>query len=274
MSERVAVAGSGAIASGLAAVVAARLGAVTLLARSSESAERAEKAIAKHLTKLEPEGEPAVTVTTEPGDIADATIVVEAIAEDHDHKCTLLKSLAEHIADDAIACTTTSSLSVTELAEAIGRPNRFAGLHVFNPVPRMKLIELVVPEAADADVAERLLALCEALDKVAVQTPDTPGFVVNALLFPYLFHAVRLKDDTGLDAEAVDTCMKLGAGMPMGPLALLDFVGLDVSVAIAEQIDVDVPDTVRAMASAGKLGKKSGEGFYVYEEQPQAAVAS
>jgi 3-hydroxybutyryl-CoA dehydrogenase len=272
MSERVAVAGSGAIASGLAAVVAAQLGEVTLLARSPESAQRATRTIAKHLEKLE-RPDATVDCTTDAAQLKGATVVVEAIAEDHDHKVALLKTLAEHVDDDAIVCTTTSSLSVTRLAEETGRRTRFAGLHVFNPVPRMKLIELVVPEGADPDVRDRLKALCEALDKVAVETPDTPGFVVNALLFPYLFHAVRLKDETGLDAEGVDTCMKLGAGMPMGPLALLDFVGLDVSIAIAEQIGVDVPATVREMADAGKLGKKSGEGFYTYEQRPKAAVA-
>jgi 3-hydroxybutyryl-CoA dehydrogenase len=271
MSERVAVAGSGAIACGLAAVVAARLGAVTVLARSEESAQRAAKSVARHLEKLEAEG--AVDVTTDPASVKDATVVVEAIAEDLEHKATLLASLADHVADDAIVCTTTSSLSVTELAQRTARPNRFAGLHVFNPVPRMKLIELVVPETADADVTERLEALCEALGKVAVATPDTPGFVVNALLFPYLFHAVRLKDETGMDAEGIDTCMKLGAGMPMGPLGLLDFVGLDVSIAIAEQIGVEVPQTVRDMAAAGDLGKKSGKGFYDYAPK-QAPVAS
>lgn len=264
MQEHVAVAGSGAIACGLAAVVAARLGEVTVLARSEASAQRARASIAKHAENLEAQS-PTVTVVTDKAALGDATIIVEAIVEEHDHKAKLLAELGALAGPQAIIATTTSSLSVTKLAEASGRPERFAGLHVFNPVPRMELIELVFCEGTLPAVRDRLGAFCEALGKTAVQTPDTPGFVVNALLFPYLFGAVRLLAETGLEPEAVDTCMKLGAGMPMGPLALLDFVGLDVSTAIAEQIGVDVPDTVRAMAAEGKLGKKAGHGFYAYE---------
>jgi 3-hydroxyacyl-CoA dehydrogenase len=166
--------------------------------------------------------------------------------------------------DSVVLATTTSSLSVTALGEASGRPDRFGGLHVFNPVEKMKLVELAFPEAATPETRALLWRLCEEMDKVAVEVPDSAGFVVNRLLFPYLFDAVRLLEDGGLDAEAVDTCMKLGAGHPMGPLKLLDFVGLDVSAAIGDEIGVEVPERVRSLVSDGKLGRKSGAGFYEY----------
>jgi 3-hydroxybutyryl-CoA dehydrogenase len=135
---------------------------------------------------------------------------------------------------------------------------------VFNPVPKMHLVELAFPAAASEQTRARAYALCEALGKTAVEVPDTAGFVVNRLLFPYLFEAVRLMERTGLDAEAIDTCMRLGAGHPLGPLALLDLVGLDVSAAIGRTIGADVPERVERMIADGALGRKAGRGFYVY----------
>ena len=132
-------------------------------------------------------------------------------------------------APDADLATTTSSLSVGEIGEASGHADRFFGLHVFNPVPRMKLVELCFPDAVGDGVKERALAWCGALGKTAVEVPDQAGFVVNRLLFPYLFDAVRMLERTGMEPGEVDSCMTLGAGHPMGPLALLDFVGLDVA---------------------------------------------
>jgi 3-hydroxyacyl-CoA dehydrogenase len=135
---------------------------------------------------------------------------------------------------------------------------------VFNPVEKMPLVELVFPAAADEETRSRSEALCEALGKSAVEVPDTPGFVVNRLLFPLLFDAVRLMVELELEPETVDACMKLGAGHPMGPLRLLDLVGLDVSASIGDQIGVEVPARVRELVDAGRLGKKSGAGFYEY----------
>jgi 3-hydroxyacyl-CoA dehydrogenase len=128
----------------------------------------------------------------------------------------------------------------------------------------MPLVELVFPEAATDDTRARCEALCEALGKTSVEVPDTPGFVVNRLLFPLLFGAVRLLEEHDLAPETVDACMKLGAGHPMGPLRLLDLVGLDVSAAIGEQIGAEVPARVRELIDAGRLGKKAGAGFYEY----------
>jgi len=163
-----------------------------------------------------------------------------------------------------VLASTTSSLPIQALADASGHPERFVGLHVFNPVPKMDLVELAFPAQATEDTRARARALCDALGKTAVEVPDTPGFVVNRLLFPFLFDAVRLMERTGLDAESVDTCIRLGAGHPMGPLALLDLVGLDVSVAIGETIGAEVPSTVLDLIAQGALGRKSGRGFHTY----------
>jgi 3-hydroxybutyryl-CoA dehydrogenase len=237
MQERIGIVGSGAIATGIARV-ATEHGDVVLWARSEESATRAR-------------------------DKVDADVYTDLDAlSDHDEKVSLYSRLP--LADDAVLASTTSSLSVGELARQSGRPERFGGLHFFNPVHRMALVELAFPPEATDDTRARLLAFCEHLDKTAIEVPDVPGFVVNRLLFPYLFSAVAMVEQ-GMSPEAVDECMKLGAGHPMGPLALLDFVGLDVAVAIGESIGADVPARVRELADAGRLGKKSGAGFYDYE---------
>lgn len=249
MKERIGIIGSGAIATGIARA-ATEHGDVVLWARSEESAERAR-------------GATDADVFTELEALTDRTLVIEAIVEDQPTKATLYSLL--RLADDAILASTTSSLSVADLAGASGRPDRFGALHFFNPVHRMELVELAFPTEATEDTRARLREFCEHLDKTPVEVPDVPGFVVNRLLFPYLFSAVALVED-GMTAEAVDTCMKLGAGHPMGPLALLDFVGLDVAIAIGESIGADVPGRLHELADAGRLGKKSGAGFYDYED--------
>lgn len=264
MSKRLGIAGSGAIACGLAAT-AAHHGPVLLLARSQSSADRARATVEKTLSKLEVEVDPEhVEIVTDIRALEEATFVVEAVVEDHDVKAQLLGELNAILDGDAILASTTSSLSVERLAEASGRPERFLGLHVFNPVTKMKLIELIFPPAASDDTRARALALCETFEKTPVEVPDVPGFVVNRLLFPYLFSAVRLVEETGMDPADVDTCMRLGAGHPMGPLALLDLVGLDVSIAIGETIGEPVPARLRELASEGALGRKSGRGMHAY----------
>jgi 3-hydroxybutyryl-CoA dehydrogenase len=264
LSETVGIAGSGAIACGLAAVAAQR-GPVVVWARSDDSAEKAGAAVRRLCEKAGANVNGNVHVTSDAAALAGASFVVEAIVEDPQAKAALMGRLGPRLADDAILATTTSSLSIGELAEASGRPDRFVGLHVFNPVPKMELVELSFPDAASERTRARARALCEALGKTPVEVPDTAGFVVNRLLFPFLFDAVRLMDRTGLDAEAIDTCMRLGAGHPLGPLALLDLVGLDVSAAIGRTIGVDVPERVERMIAAGALGRKAGRGFYDYE---------
>ena len=249
---KLGIAGSGAIACGLARA-ATGSHEVVLWARSESSRDRA-------CSKLDE----SVTVVTELSELGGCPVVVEAISEDVETKRKLYGLLAEVLDEDAVLATTTSSLSVAELAEASGRADRFGALHVFNPVDRMKLVELSFPEQAAPRTRDQLKQLCDELGKTAVEVPDAPGFVVNKLLFPYLFDAVRLLERDGLSPEDIDTCMKLGAGHPMGPLALLDYVGLDVSKAIGESIGADVPGRVQELIDAGRLGKKSGAGFYEY----------
>jgi 3-hydroxybutyryl-CoA dehydrogenase len=258
MSERLGIAGSGAIACGLA-TAAAEHGDVVLWARSEKSQDRARATVEKRC-----ETPDRVQVVGDLDALGEATFVVEAIVEETEAKSALLQQLAPIAADDAIIGSTTSSLSVETLADASGRPDRFVGLHVFNPVPRMKLVELAFPTGVNGTTRERAFALCEHLGKTPVEVPDLPGFVVNRLLFPYLFSAVRLQEETGLESEAIDQCMKLGAGHPMGPLALLDFVGLDVSKAIGEAIGTEIPKKVDDLIAEGALGKKSRRGFYDY----------
>jgi 3-hydroxyacyl-CoA dehydrogenase len=226
---------------------------VILWARSDASKDRACAKV-----------EDAATVVTDLSELAACPVVVEAISEDVETKRELYGMLADVLDDDAVLATTTSSLSVAELAKASGRADRFGALHVFNPVDKMKLVELSFPAGASEDTKRRLHELCERLDKTAVEVPDAAGFVVNKLLFPYLFDAVRLLERNGLEPKAIDTCMKLGAGHPMGPLALLDFVGLDVAAAIGESIGTDVPGRVHELIAEGKLGRKAGAGFYEY----------
>jgi 3-hydroxybutyryl-CoA dehydrogenase len=252
MAEPLGIAGSGAIACGLARA-ASGLYDVLLWARTDGSAERACERV-----------EDAARVVTDLEELAGCPVVVEAIAEDVAAKRALYERLEEVLAEDALVATTTSSLSVGTLAAASGRPERFAAVHVFNPVEKMKLVELAFPEQASADTRRRFRALCESLGKTPVEVPDVAGFVVNRLLFPYLFDAVRLQERDGLDPDTVDTCMMLGVGHPMGPLALLDYVGLDVAAAIGESIGAEVPDRVRELIAEGRLGRKAGAGFYEY----------
>jgi 3-hydroxybutyryl-CoA dehydrogenase len=263
-SKHLAIVGSGAIACGLAAT-AAHHGPVQLLARSASSAERARATVDKTIERLGGDVDPAnVQIVTDPTELAQEEFVVEAVVEDHDVKAALLGELNALLNDKAILGSTTSSLSIERLAAASGRPDRFLGLHVFNPVTKMKLVELVFPEAASAETRERALSLCADFDKTPVDVPDVPGFVVNRLLFPYLFSAVRLQEETGMRAEDIDTCMRLGAGHPMGPLALLDLVGLDVSKAIGETIGAQIPPRVEQLIDEDALGRKSGRGFHSY----------
>jgi 3-hydroxybutyryl-CoA dehydrogenase len=265
--ESLGIAGSGTIACGVAGT-AAQHGDVVMWVRSEDSARRAQAGLEKVFDRLEQEVDPSrVRFVTDPSELASAgpTFVIEAIVEDAGAKASILSTLNGLLAGDAVLATTTSSLSVSELAEASGRPERFVGFHVFNPVPAMPLVEIVAAPGTSEDTRVRAHALVHALGKTPVDVPDLPGFVVNRLLFPYLFSAVRLLEESGLEPDEVDQCMKLGAGHPLGPLALLDLVGLDVAVAIGESIGAEVPVRVRTLVAEGALGRKSGRGFHWYD---------
>jgi 3-hydroxybutyryl-CoA dehydrogenase len=267
LRERVGIAGSGVIACGLA-VAASGDDEVLLWARSDDSADRARARVLKTCSKLEGYSADRIRIVTDLDDLAQATFLVEAVVEHHGSKTAVLGDLGElarHAGVGAVLATTTSSLSIGELAQASGHPENFVGFHPFNPVPRMQLVELSFPPEASDDTRRRARELCESLGKTPVEVPDIPGFVVNRLLFPYLFSAVELLAETGMPPEDIDNCMTLGAGMPMGPIALLDYVGLDVSKAIGESIGVPIPKRLVELVEAGTLGRKTGAGFYSYE---------
>jgi 3-hydroxybutyryl-CoA dehydrogenase len=268
--ERPAIAGSGTIATGLAAC-ASVASQVLLLARSDASAWRAEEQAQKLASKVEGADGGRIKVTTDPTGLADCDLIVEAVLEELGPKVDLLKAVGE-AAGDADLATTTSSLPLDELGSQSGHADRVFGLHPFNPVVRMELIELCLPEPAREEIRPRARAWGEAIGKTVVEVPNEPAFVVNRLLFPYFFDAVRLMEQTGMEAEDVDRCMTLGANYPMGPLALLDLIGVDVAVAIGEALHADSgeehhrpPGRLIALVDDGKLGRKSGAGFYEYD---------
>lgn len=268
---RVAIIGTGTIAVGLAAVASSRSQEVLVLGRSEGSVEAAKARLGKALRRVEGGREEAIQLTTDPAAIEGVDLVVEAVAEDLGVKADVLGS-ASAAAPSADLATTTSSLGVGAIGAACGGSSSLVGLHVFNPVPDMALVEICVPAGTEPAAGERIEAWCRSVGKTPIRVPDTPGFVVNRLLFPYLFEAVRLMERTGLPAEDVDTCMTLGLSHPMGPLALLDLVGLDVSVAIGEALFEDsgdpgdrAPGTILSLVEAGALGRKSGRGFYEYD---------
>lgn len=206
-------------------------------------------------------------------DLRDCDIVVEAIIENKEAKVTLFRALDGILRPDALLVSNTSSLPITDLAAVTRRPDKVAGLHFFNPVPVMKLVEIVrALETSDATLTS-LQEFVGTLGKTAIVTKDTAGFVVNFLLIPYLLAAIRMYEQGIATKEDIDTAMKLGTSYPMGPFTLLDYVGLDTTLAAAEVIYAENPDPVyappallRRMVAAGRLGKKSGQGFYDYGE--------
>lgn len=268
--ERPAIAGSGTIACGLAAC-ASVASKVVLLARSDASAWRAEEQSHSLCAKVEGADAKRVKVTTRPTDLATCDVVIEAVVEELEPKVELLRTVGDG-APDADLASTTSSLSLEELGSGAGYPERTFGLHPFNPVVRMELVEICIPQAASGEIGARARTWCESIGKTVVEVPNEPGFVVNRLLFPYLFDAVRLMEQTGMTADDVDRCMTLGANYPMGPLALIDLVGVDVAVAIGEALYSESqeehhrpPGRLIALVDEGKLGRKSGAGFYEYD---------
>jgi 3-hydroxybutyryl-CoA dehydrogenase len=212
-----------------------------------------------------------LTGTTSLADLKDCDLVIEAVVENLDEKRKVFAELDRVCKPSTIFASNTSSIPISAQAAATKRADRFVGLHFMNPVPLMKLVEIVRPEAASAQTYAAVKTFAEALGKVTVTAKDTPGFIVNLILVPYLCEAVRALERGLATREDIDTGLELGCGVPMGPLKLLDFVGLDTTLYIMDVLHTawpepkyEAPALLRRMVAEGRMGKKAGKGFYDY----------
>ena len=280
--KTVGIVGSGIMGSGVAEVAAKAGHEVVLRSRQQESADAMlaalEKSLAKQVErgKLEAADRDAtlsrVTATSKLHDLADCDLVLESVVEDLAVKRELFHELDDVCGPGTILATNTSTLPVIEMAMQTTRPDKVCGVHFFNPAPMMSLVEIVRPLTASDETVAEVRSFAEACGKSPVEVRDRAGFIVNALLFPYLNNAVRMLENGTASRDDIDTAMKGGCNFPMGPLALLDLVGLDTSLAILDALYEEFRDpnyapmpVLRRMVSAGQLGRKSGAGFYDYQ---------
>jgi 3-hydroxybutyryl-CoA dehydrogenase len=279
--ERLGIVGSGIMGSGIAEVASRAGMTVVLRSRKQETADAMLLALDRSLSrqvdrgKLEEAEATAVrnrvSATADLEALAGCDLVVESVVEDIDVKKQLFAELDRVVRDGAILATNTSTLPVVEMAVETARPERVVGVHFFNPAPAMNLVEIVRTLVSSDETVAEAVAFAEACDKEPVVVEDRAGFIVNALLFPYLNNAVRMLENRTASRDDIDAAMKGGCNFPMGPLALLDLVGLDTSVAILDALYTEFRDPnyaavpqLRRMVAAGHLGRKSGQGFYDY----------
>ena len=290
--QHISVIGAGTMGNGIAHVFAQNGYKVQLIDVSSAALERGMKTIEKNLQRLLAKEKidqstldaTLANITTQTDlktGVASAELVVEAATENVDLKLKIFADMDAHAPAGCILATNTSSISITRIASATNRPEKVIGMHFMNPVPIMKLVEVINGYATDEEVTARILELSKDLGKVPVPCNDYPGFISNRILMPMINEAICSLHESVAGVEEIDTIMKLGMAHPMGPLQLADFIGLDVCLSILRVLHDGFGNPKYApsallvnMVAAGKLGVKSGEGFYDYSEGPKSAIVS
>ena len=279
--NKVGIVGTGVMGSGIVQICIQTGHATIMVGRRTESIDRAMALINKGLNKLVERGQISeqdrgdavgrLETTLELDALRECDIVIETIVEDLEVKRNLFKQLDAICPPDTILATDTATLPIAEIAGATSRPDRVVGLHILIPAPASKMVEMVRGELSSQDTLDRAKAFCESLGKTVVTCSDSPGFIINRLLAPYLLEAVRLVEQGVASNEDIDTCMQLGTGYPMGPLRLLDNVGLDQFHDLASSLHrllndpkYTPPRLLTDMVEKGHLGRKSGQGFYAW----------